>query len=144
VKEKSSPKKEKTLQGKLFYDQKYGIKYYAKNRERYDLEVSPLSQVSERKSYGIYPIEGFLVKFAQVVKKKFFSYEIRFTPVAIKELGIEASDDLETKSTEMAIKILEQGCRDDMIVTRKHADEYVAQSSEQSLPKHRLHHRYKS
>ena len=132
------------MQGKLSYDQKYGIKYYAKNRERYDLDVSPLPQVGERKSYGIYPIGGFLVKFAQVVKKKFFSYEIRFTPVAIKELGIEASDDLETKSTEMAIKILEQGCRDDMIVTVSHADEYVAQSSEQPLPKHRLHHRYKS
>ena len=140
---KGSIKKEEAMQGKLSYDQKYGIKYYSKNSETYYLVTSVLVQGGKRKIYGTHYVGGSLVKFAQLDKEKFFSYEVRFAQTAIKELHIETPQDLKDKSIEVALKMLERGCCDDMIVMVKQPDEYVAQSSEQPLPKHWFSYRYK-
>ncbi len=132
------------MQDKLFYEPKYGTGHYTKNGKPYDFEVHTLPQVGSRKSYGIYPIGGFLVKFAQVEDRKFFSYEIRFTQTAIRELDIGTPDHLKAKSIAVVTKILEQSYYDDMIVTVRRADDYVAHSSVQPLAKHRLYYKYKS
>jgi len=130
------------MEGTIFYDEKHGTTYYSGYGESYNIDVSILPRVGKRKCHGIHPIGGFLVKFAQMDRKKFFSYEVRFSSVAVKELDIREPASLKAKSIEMAMKILEQGCYDDMILTVNHADGYVAKSSELPLQKHDAYYRH--
>lgn len=124
------------MKAKNFHDKKDEGKCLTQKGELYDFEISLLPQVGERKSYGVYPIGSVLVKFAQMDRKKFFSYEVRFTPIALKEMGINEPEDFKTKSLELALEVLEKGCRDDMVVTVDHDDDYIAASSEVPLQKH--------
>ncbi|MBE0478446.1 hypothetical protein IBX65_04915 [Candidatus Aerophobetes bacterium] len=135
------------MRAKVFFNRRYGYKYSTRKGESYYFEVVTLPQVGERKSYGVYPIGGFLVKFAHIEEKKFFSYEVRFTFDAVKELSkvhknLKAKD-LKAESIKVAVKVLEQGCSDDMLVTVTHIDEYTAVSSELPLQKHRLYYEKK-
>ncbi len=127
------------MKARIFHDKNEG-KCLTQKGELYDFEISLLPQVGERKSYGVYPIGGVLVKFAQMDRKEFFSYEVRFTPIALKEVGIKEPEDFKTKSLELALKVLEKGCRDDMVVTVDHGDDFTAVSSAVPLQKHYKKH----
>ncbi len=124
------------MKARIFNDKKDEGKWLTQKGELYDFEISLLPQVGERKSYGVYPIGSVLAKFAQMDRKEFFSYEIRFTPIALKEMSINGLEDFKTKSLEFALKVLEKGCKDDMVVTVDHSDDYTAASSEVPLQKH--------
>ena len=128
------------METKIDYSSQHGFRYSSKKGKLYNFDISILPQVGERKSHGIHPIGNFLVKFAQLDTKKFFSYEIRLTLVAINELGARGPEDLKFKSIKVATELLEQGCDDDMLVIITHADEYIAQTSELPLQKHWLYY----
>lgn len=119
---------------KFSYDKKYGATYRTKKGAVYYFEVTTLSQVGGRKSYGIYPVGSFLVKFAQPENKNFFSYKVRFASSAIKGMNIK-KDNLKEKSINFAMKILERDCDDDMLVTVEGPDRYTAVSAEPSVSK---------
>ena len=102
-------------------------------------EVSPLPQVGKRRAYGIYPVGGFVVKFAQRDTRRFFSCEVRLTPEAIRELGIAEVKDLRAKSIELALTLLKQGREQDTLITMTHVQEYTAVPPEIPLSRHSLY-----
>jgi len=115
--------------------------YNLQDGQLWIFEVSPLPQVGKRQAYGIYPVGGFVVKFAQRDTRRFFSCEVRLTPEAIRELGIAEVKDLRAKSIELALTLLKQGHQQDTLITMTHTQEHTAVPPEIPLSKHSLYQR---